>query len=113
MIGPIKVVPNLGGDFRRGQRVGLYLQVYNVGTDQTTLRPSIDVQYVVLGKDGKELSSVSEDWQGVADYGQRLTLARFVDTTNLGAGEYAIEVRIRDRVSGQSVTQSGKFTVTE
>jgi hypothetical protein len=88
------------------------MQVYNVGTDQTTLRPSVDVQYVLI-KDGKELGTQHEDWQGLADYGQRLTLARLIDTRNLNAGDYSVEIRIRDRVSGQSIKQEGKFTVTQ
>jgi GWxTD domain-containing protein len=113
MIGQTKVIPNLSGNYHRGQPVGIYMQVYNVGTDQTTLRPSVDVQYVLLNKDGKELGKQSEDWNGLADYGQRLTLARLIDTSRLGTGEYGLEVRIHDRVSGQSLTQSGKFTVTQ
>jgi GWxTD domain-containing protein len=112
MIGQTKVIPNLSGNYHRGQPVGLYMQVYNVETDQTTLRPSVDVQYVLL-KDGKEVIKQGEDWQGLADNGQRLTLARMIRTDNLSAGQYKIEVRIRDRVSGQSLTQSGDFTVTQ
>jgi GWxTD domain-containing protein len=111
-IGQTKVIPNLSGNYHRGQPVGLYMQVYNVQTDQTTLRPSVDVQYVLL-KDGKEIGKQNEDWQGLADNGQKITLARLIDTRNLGAGEYSLEVRVRDRVSGQSLTQSGKFTVTQ
>jgi GWxTD domain-containing protein len=111
-IGQTKVVPNLSGNYRRGQPVGLYMQVYNVGTDQTTLRPSVDVQYVLM-KDGKEVGKQSEDWQGLADYGQRLTLARMIDTSTLGAGAYSVEIRIRDRVSGQFIKQAGNFTVTQ
>jgi GWxTD domain-containing protein len=112
VIGQTKVIPNVSGNYRRGQPIGIYMQVYNVGTDQTTLRPSVDVQYVLL-KDGKEVGKQSEDWQSLADYGQRLTLARLLDSGGLSAGEYSLEVRIRDRVSGQSVTQSSKFTVTQ
>lgn len=111
MIGQTKVIPNLSGEFHQGQQVGIYMQVYNVGTDQTTLRPSVDVQYVVL-KDGKEVGNMKEDWQGLADNGQRLTLARLLNTASMAPGKYSIEVRIRDRVSGQSLTQSGDFTVT-
>jgi hypothetical protein len=76
------------------------------------LRPSVDVEYV-LSKDGKELGKQSEDWRGMSDSGQRLTLARLIDTRGLGAGEYEIGIRIRDRVSGQSLSPSQKFTVTQ
>jgi hypothetical protein len=64
-------------------------------------------------KDGKEVGKQSEDWQGLADYGQRLTLARLLDTRNLAPGEYTIEVRIRDRVSNQALSKNDRFTVTQ
>ncbi len=112
VIGTTKVIPNVSGVYKRGQPVGVYLQVYNAGIDQTTLRPSVDVEYSLL-KDGKELGKQAEDWKGMSDSGQRLTLARLIDTRNLGAGEYEVAIRIRDRVSGQSLSPSQKFTVTQ
>ncbi|HYE16214.1 MAG TPA: GWxTD domain-containing protein [Pyrinomonadaceae bacterium] len=111
-IGPYKVIPNLSGKYNRGQDVGIYMQVYNAGIDQTTLRPSVDVEYV-LAKDGKEVFKQAEDWRGLSDSGQRLTLARLLPTDGLSAGEYELSVRIRDRVSGQSLQPSSKFTVVE
>ena len=112
VIGTTKVIPNVSGVYKRGQPVGVYLQVYNAGIDQTTLRPSVDVEYSLI-KDGKELGKQSEDWKGMSDSGQRLTLARLIDTRNLGAGEYEVAIRIRDRVTGQSLSPSQKFTVTQ
>ena len=111
VIGTTKVIPNVSGVYRRGQPVGVYMQVYNAGIDQTTLRPSVDVEYALL-KDGKELGKQAEDWKGLSDSGQRLTLARLIDTRNLGNGEYEVAIRIRDRVTGQSLSPSQKFTVT-
>jgi hypothetical protein len=112
VIGTAKVIPNVSGVYKRGAPVGVYLQVYNAGIDQTTLRPSVDVEYALI-KDGKELGKQAEDWKGMSDSGQRLTLARLIDTRNLGPGEYEIAIRIRDRVSGQSLAPSQKFTVTQ
>ncbi|HYV13052.1 MAG TPA: GWxTD domain-containing protein [Pyrinomonadaceae bacterium] len=112
VIGTTKVIPNVSGIYKRGQPVGVYLQVYNAGIDQTTLRPSVDVEYSLI-KDGKELGKQAEDWRGMSDSGQRLTLARLIDTRNLGAGEYEVAIRIRDRVTGQSLSPSQKFTVTQ
>ena len=112
VIGTTKVIPNVSGIYHRGQPVGIYLQVYNAGIDQTTLRPSVDVEYALM-KDGKELAKQSEDWKGMSDSGQRLTLARLIDTRNLGNGDYEIAIRIRDRVTGQSLSPSQKFTVTQ
>jgi GWxTD domain-containing protein len=112
VIGQTKVIPNVSGVYQKGQPVGVYLQVYNAGIDQTTLRPSVDVEYALL-KDGKELGKQAEDWRGLSDSGQRLTLARLIDTRQLAPGEYELAVRIRDRVSGQALAPSAKFTVVQ
>ena len=98
-IGNVKVIPNVSGTFRRGAPIGVYMQIYNAGIDQTTLRPSVDVEYALM-KDGKEIGKQGEDWRGTSDAGQRLTLARLINSATLAPGDYAVEVRVRDRVSG-------------
>ena len=110
VIGQTKVIPNVSGIYQKGQPVGVYLQVYNAGIDQTTLRPSVDVEYALM-KDGKELGKQTEDWHGMSDSGQRLTLARLIDTRGLTPGEYELTIRIHDRVSGQALAPAAKFTV--
>ncbi len=112
VIGQTKVIPNVSGIYHRGEPVGVYLQVYNAGIDQTTLRPSVDVEYALV-KDGKEVGKQTEDWHGLSDSGQRLTLARLIDSRQLAAGEYELTIRIRDRVSGQALTPAAKFTVVQ
>jgi GWxTD domain-containing protein len=112
VIGQAKVIPNVSGIYRRGEPVGVYMQVYNAGIDQTTLRPSVDVEYALM-KDGKEVGKQAEDWRGMSDSGQRLTLARLIDTRQLGPGEYELAIRIRDRVSGQALAPAAKFTVVQ
>jgi GWxTD domain-containing protein len=109
-IGRNKVVPNISGVYHRGAPVGVYMQVYNAAIDQTTLRPSVDVDYLLL-KDGKEISKQTEDWIGMSEAGSKLTLARLIDSAGLAAGEYEIQIRIRDHVTGQTLSPSTKFTV--
>jgi len=109
-IGNVKVIPNVSGSYHRGSPIGVYMQIYNAGVDQTTLRPSVDVEYALM-KDGKEIGKQMEDWRGNSDSGQRLTLARLLDSRGLTPGDYSLEVRVKDRVSGQALVQSAKFTV--
>jgi hypothetical protein len=94
-IGTVKVIPNVSGVYHRGTPIGIYMQIYNAGIDQTTLRPSVDVEYALL-KDGKEVGKQTEDWRGSSDSGQRLTLARLLDSRGLNPGDYAVEVRVRE-----------------
>jgi GWxTD domain-containing protein len=112
LIGQNKVIPNVSGVYHKGNEVGIYMQIYNAGVDQTTLRPSVDVMYV-LTKDGKEIGKQAEDWRGMSDSGQRLTLARLLPTNGLVPGNYKVEIRIHDRVSGQTLTPSAEFQLVQ
>lgn len=114
VIGNAKVIPNLSGVFRRGQEVGIYMQVYNAKIDQTTLRPAVDVEYVLL-KGGKEILKQEEDWSGLSDSGQRLTLARLLPTNELTPGEYEIQIRIRDNVGTdiRTIEPKAQFKIVE
>jgi len=115
VIGGAKVIPNLTGVYKKGQEVGIYMQIYNAGIDQTTLRPSVDVDYI-LTKNGKEILKQREDWQGLSDSGQRLTIARLLPTAGLEKGDYEIKIRINDRVNNQVLETKelqGKFTITD
>ncbi len=107
-IGATKVIPNVTGRFKQGQEVGIYMQVYNSAIDQTTLRPAVDVKYVLM-KEGKEVYSQPEDWSGLSDSGQRLTLARLLPTDRLPLGEYEVRVVMVDKVSGQIIENKSKF----
>jgi GWxTD domain-containing protein len=110
VIGTTKVIPNVSRVFRRNDPIGVYLQVYNAGIDQTTLRPAADAEYVLL-RDGKEVSKQIEDWREINDAGQRLTLTRLIDSRSLTPGEYELQVRIRDHVTGQTIAPTEKFTI--
>lgn len=112
VIGTAKVIPNLSGIYKRGQEVGLFIQVYNAGIDQTTLRPAVDVEYVLM-KGDKVVYTIPEQWDGLSDSGQRLTLAKLVSTQGLDPGDYEIKITIKDRVTGQTLEPKGKFTVIQ
>ncbi len=112
VVGNAKVIPNLSGIYARGSEVGVYMQVYNAEIDQTTLRPAVDVEYI-LSRDGKELLRQAEDWSGLSDSGQRLTLARLLPTSLLTPGDYELKIQVKDRVrtDGGVIENKGKFTI--
>ena len=53
----------------------------------------------------------SEDWRQINDAGQRLTLSRLIDSRTLEPGEYKIQIRIRDQVSGETIAPPATFTI--
>ena len=114
VIGNAKVIPNLTGTYRRGEDVGIYIQVYNTKINETTLRPDVDVEYI-LEKGGKVVLRQEEDWNGLSDSGQRLTLARLLPTRNMPLGEYQIKILIKDKVGTQirRLEPKAKFRIIE
>ena len=117
VIGSSKVIPNLSGVYKKGQEVGIYMQIYNAGIDQTTLRPAVDVVYQLM-KDGKEIYRQTENWEGMSDSGQRLTIARLLPSATLPLGEYEIRIKIKERIPStdnkiQTLEPTAKFTIIE
>lgn len=109
-IGDKKVMPNISGEFRRGQDLGIYAQVYNAGVDETTLRPSVEVSYAIL-KNGAEVYRQAEDWTGMSETGQRMTLARIFPTAALTPGTYQLTINLKDKVTGSTLTRTADFSV--
>jgi hypothetical protein len=105
VLGSLKVIPNATGEFKQDQTLGIYMQVYNVGIDQATLRPSVDIEYVISQK-SKEVMRIKED--GKNGYSsitsQQMTLARLVPLKDFKPGFYDIQVTIKDNVLNQTIT---------
>jgi hypothetical protein len=105
VLGSLKVIPNATGEFKQNQTLGVYMQVYNVGIDQSTLRPSVDIEYVISQK-SKEVTRIKEDGKsGLGSINsQQMTLARMVPLKDFKPGFYDIQVMIKDNVLNQTIT---------
>ena len=105
VLGSLKVIPNATGEFKQNQTLGVYMQVYNVGIDQSTLRPSVDIEYVISQK-SKEVTRIKEDGKGGLGSisSQQMTLARMVPLKDFKPGFYDIQVMIKDNVLNKVIT---------
>ena len=81
------------------------MQVYNVAIDQATLRPSVDIEYLITQKD-KEVMRIKEDgkngWSSINS--QQITLARLVQLKSFKPGSYDVQVSVKDNVASQIIT---------
>ena len=113
--GQMKVIPNATAEYKADQTLGVYMQVYNVAIDQATLRPSVDIEYVITpsGKEKDILSSFKEDGKsGMSSLtSQQITLARLISLKDLKPGSYDIAVKVTDNVAGKTFTRKEVFTV--
>ncbi len=104
VLGSLKVIPNATSEFKQDQTLGLYMQVYNVGIDQATLRPSVEIEYLISQK-SKEVMRIKEDGKnGFSSINsQQMTLARLVPLKNFKPGFYDVQVAIKDNVLNQTI----------
>jgi GWxTD domain-containing protein len=108
VIGGMKVRPSVTRIFTRNQNLGLYLQVYNLGIDPETHRPSVEVHYDIV-KDGTTIVSKDQKTAQVMAASQQLILAETLPLKSLQPGKYTVAIRVRDNVRKQTVTPSETF----
>jgi len=114
VIGDLKVRPRIGEVFRRDERMGIYLKVYNLGADEATHRPAGQVQYEVVKTGSNEpIYSFSEDFSKIPDAtANQITIDRVLPLNSLAPGQYTIRVKVTDKNRNQVLTPSAQFTVT-
>ncbi len=114
--GSLKVIPNVGvpPSFKPEQTLGVYMQVYNVAIDQTTLRPGLDVEYLITQQD-KEVMRLKEDGQDSLSTlnTQQVTLARLIPLKGLKPGVYELTVKVADHVTSKTITRQETFQIIQ
>ncbi len=103
-LGTLKIIPNASAEFKKDQPLGIYMQVYNVQVDQATLRPSVDIEYIV-SKGGKDIARIKEDGKNSLSTinSQQITLARTLALKDYETGFYDVSVKITDNVAGKTI----------
>jgi GWxTD domain-containing protein len=110
VIGSTKVRPSVGEQFRKDQRLGIYLQVYNLATDEKTHKPSAHIEYALL-KDNKQVYQFAENSDQVPGAAQQMTLEKVLPLGSLAPGRYTLQVKVTDNLNKQSITPAASFTV--
>lgn len=109
--GGLKIYPNMGNIFSRNSPIGLYAEIYNLGIDQSTRRPSIDVVAEVIGPQGEVVQKENLTSIATVFYGDRLSVARFWPQPDLPAGKYTFRLSVNDRIGNQKIRQETGLTV--
>ena len=112
VLGSSKVRPRLEGDFTTADRLGIYLQVYNLKPDDATHKSSANFQFTVKkGNEpvpGMQFKETSED---LKQTGEQVTIERFLPLATLTPGKYTLEVNATDVHSNQTISRTADFTV--
>ncbi len=113
VIGRNKVRPRINNTFRRDEKMGIYIKLYNFSEDEKTKKPNGKVDYEVVrsGTSDKilEFSEPVDKINGVSN--SQATIAKLLPLQSLTPGQYTLRLKVTDNLKKQTLTPSATFTV--
>jgi GWxTD domain-containing protein len=110
VLGSSKVRPRLEGDFTTADKLGIYMQVYNLKPDEKTHKSNATFQYTVK-KGGTQVLQFKESSVDMKQTGDQITIERLLPLTTLAPGKYTLEINATDTLSNQTILRTADFTV--
>jgi GWxTD domain-containing protein len=109
-----RVSPNVATpvSFKRGQQLNFWMQVYNLGIDETTKSNQATVTYEIT--DTAANTVVLEKQVESKDLGlhsDQVTVEKTVSIAGLQPGKYKVTIKVNDGISKEEIAQSAPFVV--
>ena len=96
----------------RDQKVNFWMQVYNLGVDEKTHKPSATFEFDIVNvATNKPVVQKTESTEQMGNVGDQVTLEKSIASANLQPGVYRIEIKVNDNISKQTVDPSATFAV--
>src|SRR5215467_3936728 len=115
VLGSSKVRPRLEGDFTPQDKLGIYMQVYNLKPDEQTHKSSATLVYTVKKAGGKAdqpaIMQFKETSGDMKQTGDQITIERLLPLATLAPGKYTLEVSATDALANQTISRTAEFTV--
>ncbi len=105
-----KVRPRLSREFSSKDKLGIFLQLYNLKVDDTSHKTDVSVAYRVM-RERHEVWRAVETADHLHQGGEQLTIQRYLPVDSLAPGRYTIEVIAIDLLTNQTVTRAADFTL--
>jgi hypothetical protein len=113
VIGTSKVRPRLTDSFKRDEKMGIYVQLYNFQPDEKTQKPSGTIEYeVVKNGDNAKVFEFTEEVAGIENASAtQVTVEKVLPLKTLEPGQYTLRMKVTDKNRNQTLTQAAQFTV--
>jgi hypothetical protein len=96
----------------RDQKVNFWMQVYNLGVDGKTHKPSATFEYAIVNiATNKPVVQKTESTDTMGNVGEQVTLQKSIASANLQPGVYRIDIKVNDNISKQTIDPSATFAV--
>jgi len=110
VLGSSKVRPRLDADFTTNEKLGIYMQVYNLKPDEKTHKSSATFEFTVK-KGDQQVMQFKETSAEMKQTGDQITIERLLPLATLAPGKYKLEVNATDALSKQTISRTAEFTV--
>jgi len=110
VLGDMKVRPQLKREFTTDQKIGIYLQIYNIKVDDKTHKSNASVHFSVKRGD-QEVFQTTETSEQLQQVGDELTIQSLLPLSTFSPGAYKLEITINDQVANKTITRGSDFTV--
>src|SRR5262245_39218199 len=110
VLGSSKVRPRMEADFTTADKLGIYMQVYNLKSDEATHKSSATFQYTVK-KGDQQVLQFKETSKDMKQAGDQITIERLLPLATLAPGKYTLEINATDALTNQTITRTADFTV--
>jgi GWxTD domain-containing protein len=110
VLGSMKVRPRLEGDFTTSDRLGIYLQVYNLKPDEKTHKSNATFEFNVK-RGAEQVLQFKETSEEMKQTGDQITIERWLPLATLTPGKYTLVVNATDTLSNQTISRTADFTV--
>jgi GWxTD domain-containing protein len=111
VFGPYKVRPRLSHSFTNAEILGIFLQLYNLKTDDVLRETSVSTTYRLL-RDKQQIWSSVERSGSIPREGEQVTLNRRLPLATFAPGKYTLEIKVLDNISHQTVARTADFEIT-
>ncbi len=96
----------------KDQKVNFWMQVYNLGVDEKTHKPSATFEFDIVDiATNKAVVQKTESTDTMGNVGEQVTLQKSIASANLQPGVYRIEIKVNDNISKQTVDPTATFAV--
>jgi len=96
----------------KDQKLNFWMQVYNLGVDEKTHKPSATFEYQITNvATKKSVVQKVESTDQMTNVGEQVTLQKTIAAANLQPGVYKIEIKVNDNISKQTADPSATFAV--
>lgn len=113
VLGASKVRPRINEEFKPGERMGIYVEFYNLGEDDSTRLPDGVVTYQIAKVNDPDnlLLDFTEEIQSIRGASPGQVVVEKVLPLNLDPGVYRLSLKLTDDVKSESVTPTATFKV--